>query len=459
MELHLGRKAAGIAVQKEATDWCREQLLPELEKRLEKYAGLEEAIQLDTVRIEMRVKKVQLSEALVKEIVALAEKEIEAQVAKGGKEKVLPVKREQRFVTVLLYYLQHGFLPWWTEIKSVQDFAAAWKEVESIPASGEEKEKLAILLSSPAVVERLIALPPEEIFFSVFAGEPLSLQTVKSHFHAVKELAGLIAEPSERQLFYSNVKQVSVQAFVKNSAFVLEEEIAKAAVRLLLTKYAVPAEAVQNTVPHLPVEKIIHRYISTTAGDAEPIENKTEKARVLNEKRETRGAIQKEKEEGLYISNAGLVIVAPFLPRFFKNTGIAENDKLNSVDLAIALLQWMTTGKDGYAEFDVVLPKILCGIEPEDSVAVIDPLPDVFKQEAGDLLQSVITHWAILKNTSVEGLRESFLQRNGKVSFVNDRWLLQVEQKGYDMLLQHLPWTISMIKLPWMKHLLLTEWM
>ena len=74
------------------------------------------------------------------------------------------------------------------------------------------------------------------------------------------------------------------------------------------------------------------------------------------------------------------------------------------------------------------------------------------------MLQSVLEYWTILKNTSIESLRESFLMRAGKLSFDGKEWLLQVEQKGYDVLLQNLPWNISMIKLPWMKYLLRTEW-
>ena len=75
-----------------------------------------------------------------------------------------------------------------------------------------------------------------------------------------------------------------------------------------------------------------------------------------------------------------------------------------------------------------------------------------------EVLLSVIEHWNILQNTSVEGLRQSFLQRNGKLSYNGSEWLLQVEQQPYDMLLQHLPWNISMIKLPWMEQMLKTEW-
>ena len=79
-------------------------------------------------------------------------------------------------------------------------------------------------------------------------------------------------------------------------------------------------------------------------------------------------------------------------------------------------------------------------------------------KEADEMLQSLIEYWSVLKNTSVDGLRESFLKRSGKLSLKNKQWLLQIEQRSYDMLLQQLPWSISMIKLPWMANLLVTEW-
>ena len=36
--------------------------------------------------------------------------------------------------------------------------------------------------------------------------------------------------------------------------------------------------------------------------------------------------------------------------------------------------------------------------------------------------------------------------------------MLQVEQRSYDMLLEHLPWTIGIIKLGFMKEALFVEW-
>jgi hypothetical protein len=51
------------------------------------------------------------------------------------------------------------------------------------------------------------------------------------------------------------------------------------------------------------------------------------------------------------------------------------------------------------------------------------------------------------------------LLRPGKLIRKEDGdWLLQVESRTFDVLLEHLPWGISMIKLPWMKKMLWVEW-
>ncbi|MBK8553377.1 MAG: hypothetical protein IPL53_20865 [Ignavibacteria bacterium] len=73
-------------------------------------------------------------------------------------------------------------------------------------------------------------------------------------------------------------------------------------------------------------------------------------------------------------------------------------------------------------------------------------------------MESVIKHWSALKNTSAEGLRNTFFLRAGKLTMNEGECLLQVEQKSVDILLNKLPWGISMIKLPWMEDILKVEW-
>ena len=86
-------------------------------------------------------------------------------------------------------------------------------------------------------------------------------------------------------------------------------------------------------------------------------------------------------------------------------------------------------------------------------------MTDKEKDLSEKLLEAAIHQWNALKNTSPDSLRGSFLIRQGKLTTKGDRkWTLQVEQKGFDLLLDFLPWSISMIKLPWMTDLLNVEW-
>ena len=85
-------------------------------------------------------------------------------------------------------------------------------------------------------------------------------------------------------------------------------------------------------------------------------------------------------------------------------------------------------------------------------------MTDIEKSESHKLLEAVIGHWDALKQTSVDGLRTSFVQRNAVLIETMRHWLLRVERKPYDMLLERLPWGISMIRLSWMKKVLTVEW-
>jgi hypothetical protein len=105
-----------------------------------------------------------------------------------------------------------------------------------------------------------------------------------------------------------------------------------------------------------------------------------------------------------------------------------------------------------------VLNKILCDHKPEASVERIWPLPPEFEEEATKLLAAAIEHWNRLKSTSVDGLREVFLQRDGKIEWKGQYWLLTVGKKPYDVLLQHLPWPISTIILPWLRDRIQVDW-
>ena len=70
----------------------------------------------------------------------------------------------------------------------------------------------------------------------------------------------------------------------------------------------------------------------------------------------------------------------------------------------------------------------------------------------------MIANWKVLGNTSVAGLRESFLQRGGSLKRHDEAWRLQVEPRAFDMLLDQLPWGYSTIKHPWMERVIHVDW-
>ncbi len=166
-------------------------------------------------------------------------------------------------------------------------------------------------------------------------------------------------------------------------------------------------------------------------------------------------------EEGTYFPNAGLILVHPFLSTFFHRVGIwngAGFASLPARQKAIFLLHFLATGERKAPEYELVFPKLLCGYALEMPVPGEMELTEEECSEAVVLLENVVLRWERLGNTTVDGLREGFLRRQGKLADKGGRLVLQVESSGIDVLLDHLPWNFNLVKLPWLKDLLYVEW-
>lgn len=164
--------------------------------------------------------------------------------------------------------------------------------------------------------------------------------------------------------------------------------------------------------------------------------------------------------EALVVPHAGLLLLHPFLPQLFSNLGWLQGDNFadaTTQELAIHLLHYMAGGAAQEPEFRMVFEKFLCGCPPSFPIHRQVVLTDHVKEEAMSLLHSVIEHWRALKNTSVAGLQEGFLQRSGKLDPKGAEVI--VERSGIDVLLDQLPWGIGTIKLPWLPQLLHVSWL
>jgi hypothetical protein len=163
-----------------------------------------------------------------------------------------------------------------------------------------------------------------------------------------------------------------------------------------------------------------------------------------------------------FIRNAGVVLLSPYLPRLFSALELTEDGKFKGREAqirAIFLLQHSVFGASGeYPEYALTLNKLLTGFQTGKPIPRSVELTEKETATVDSMLQGVLANWEKLKNTSAAGLREGFLQREGKLEEHKDIFRLTVEEKAYDMLLDSCPWSFKTIKFGWMKKGIEVKW-
>lgn len=170
---------------------------------------------------------------------------------------------------------------------------------------------------------------------------------------------------------------------------------------------------------------------------------------------------QEAQADGIFVSQAGLVILHPFLEYFFKDFGLIQNDDfvdIHARQLGVHLLHYLATGQTNAFEYDLHFEKFFCCWPADTVIERVVDIPQLMRDEADNMLLAVIRHWRALKNTSPGGLRESFLSRNGKLIESENPVRLIIEKKDMDVLLATLPWGIGVVKRPWMREPFYVEW-
>ena len=110
------------------------------------------------------------------------------------------------------------------------------------------------------------------------------------------------------------------------------------------------------------------------------------------------------------------------------------------------------------SEDALILNKLLCGLPLTEPVPLQQPLNDADRAEVQDLLQAVVHHWTALKNTSVAAFQHSFLLRQACLRRKGEHWHLHVKRESIDVLLETLPWSLGVVKHPWMPKMMEVEW-
>lgn len=168
------------------------------------------------------------------------------------------------------------------------------------------------------------------------------------------------------------------------------------------------------------------------------------------------------------VNNAGLVLAAPYLPLLWQRLGWLEAQRFSCAQhawQACALLHYMATGEtaellsaDYWQQWR--LGMLLSGLQPPCPHDVDISLSTAQLELADSLLAGILAQWPKLANSSTDTLRECFLQRAGSLSQLGNGsgWQLQLDSGPYDMLLDGLPWSFSLICYPWMQGELYVHW-
>ena len=158
----------------------------------------------------------------------------------------------------------------------------------------------------------------------------------------------------------------------------------------------------------------------------------------------------KHESHPIYVANAGMVLLWPYLQRYYELLGLIREGTFIDFDSrsrAVYLLHWLASGHNARHEAELPLAKVMCGIVPSTPLAAA--------AEGGTLRMPVSRRsptncWAASNKTRTncatprrKVFRESFLMRNGRLmrdESAGHHWALIVETKAYDVLLDTLPW-------------------
>ncbi len=169
-----------------------------------------------------------------------------------------------------------------------------------------------------------------------------------------------------------------------------------------------------------------------------------------------------ETEKQCLVDDAGLVILHPFLPALFERLGYLDEERkfvsLALQERAVHLLRWLAGYELPHLDYQMPLEKVLCDLPLAYPMGSEIEFTDMEKEEGRQVLRSVCQYWKPLNGTSPEGLQRSFLQRHGSITYEDNTWIIRVEGQALDILLDDLPWEISLLLLPWREEMIMVEW-
>ncbi len=461
IEISFDRMDNSVGLQNQVTDVFYGQLLPRMEVILDELFGRNQFASIDKLEIDCGSLDVNNWE---QEFTTQAIRKLKEELNQANKKEIDVLNIEELTAAdTFFFFLENGFLPWNKRIDSISELEQLLKVDEKLVVRLKK-----LILQNEKVADRLAYQFSDNCNVKIITAFTENSNNDTDSLSAILENIGALQSGTfghrrlERHLVNATILKMFASGESKNRElqfFMLFRSKIENNAEL---KSEI-SEIIKELHIHSDMQIQANKEILPESGHQENQNRASGELSKAKPETSSRKDITKitEATETIYIANAGLVLLHPFLPSLFEQLNLMKEkiwiDKV-SQQKAVLVLEFLATGKEKMEEFDLMLNKILCGIAIDEIVPIELNPDDETKSECEDLLQNVITHWSVLKNTSIAGLMEAFLQRSGKLTRVDDGWLMQVEQNAIDILLNQLPWGIGIIKLPWMNEMLYVEW-
>ena len=374
-----------------------------------------------------------------------------------GKKLISP---NQKMEAVFLFFLEHGRLPWYGREEDIREISRDKKWNECL-LNTQFSEQLTRLLAEEEFPAQRFALQFSESMIFNF----LKINNQKLNDADIEKLRQLTKQNTAEN------QKLFLQWLVE---FVVRENKLVKKIHLQKLKQIFPGDKILSAeeikmlqIGIVPILKKIHpeflededwSTIFELRNDNKSVRGKTKRTSdnpIYSEER-----FQLEENE-LFLNNAGLILLHPFFKSFFEELEFLDETGqiLNSrKELAVQALHFLATGNEDFFEGNLLFEKFLCNVPQKWPIPRESLLNDPIKNEAESLLNAAIKNWPALKSTSPDGLRQNFLQREGKLIQNEKNTRLLVERKTQDILLERISWNISVVKLPWKENLIHVEW-
>lgn len=476
LELELPREAGAYALQQRAGRIFREQVLPRLELIFDRIAPSDRYIRIE--RLEVNVGNLPEShwerhflEACVQQIIKGVETH-SFDLSDAGVSPASILKPEERAMDVFLYFLENGIFPWYAKGMTVHALEEILMPVFKTRTANADTRVHSVLRRKPDMLRRLAwQFSPTFSQMVVEAALPLLPRWISE---SAQIQAGGVHAANDKQWLarlYIALFQMPAGTWQQTqpTAWPTQETAVKNILETLLLTNHLPATTKQTAPVSKPSAGMTTEgttaqpAFTTTGDDVQPPSSPGTVAPKQPARTPAAATACADIFRGISAEYAGLVLLGPYLPAFFGHLQLVQDDAFISEETqikAVHLLHFLAVGQESPEEPVLTLPKILCGMALETAIPAEVILSDAEREEATALLEAVVRNWPALKNTSVDGLRQAFLQRTGQIVWQENRqcWLLQVEKQSHDLLLDRLPWTISVIRLPWMEGMVQVEW-